>query len=76
MSTMQHVVNIVQSIQESMTSASQYDDYQHEFKCIESLVKHTPLQMAFDSFILKLTLNKGCLGDCQEEFRTFVQNIR
>ena len=63
------------SIQKSMTSVSQYEDYQDEFKCIESLVKDTPLQEAFDRFIVDLTLNKGCLGDCQEEFRTFVNSV-
>lgn len=73
---MQQVVNIVQSIQESMTSVSHYEDFRCEFEDIERLVKNTPLQMAFDSFIVELTLNKGCLGDCQEEFSTFVQNIR
>lgn len=75
MSTMQKLKCVVQSIQNSMTSVSQYEDFRSEFGCIERLVKDTLLQRAFDCFIVELTLNKGSLGDCQEEFSTFVQSI-
>lgn len=75
MSIMQQVTSILQTIQESMTLTSQYEDFRNEFGCIEHLVKDTPLQRAFDCFIVELTLAKGSLGDCQEEFLTFVQSI-
>lgn len=75
MSTMAQLKYITQSIEKSMTFTSQYEDFAREFECIESLVKDTPLQQAFDSFIVELTLAKGCLGDCQEEFSLFMQSI-